>query len=112
MSEVDLTKYRRHVEHLDLSDREKTELLAALWQIMESFVDRAFGDDPVQQAQQQIVRRGMDAATPQRGGHPGAKRAIDAAPVLELRANTSPRNPQAVAAAFEQSSRGKKEGDS
>lgn len=45
----DLDRYRRHVEHFDLSEAQKTDLLHAVWRIMQSFVDRAFGDDPVQQ---------------------------------------------------------------
>ncbi|MBN9304899.1 MAG: hypothetical protein BGO82_10685 [Devosia sp. 67-54] len=112
MSEVDLTKYRRHVEHLDLSDREKTELLAALWRIMESFVDRAFGDDPVQLAQQQIVQRSVSAAKLHGAERPAVKRARDAGPVLDSDTTASPRKAQAVAAVFKRSSRGKKEGDS
>ena len=55
MSDVDLSRYRRHVEHLDLPDEQKDELLLALWRIMESFVDRAFGDDPVQQRGERAV---------------------------------------------------------
>lgn len=50
MSDIDLEKYRRHVAHLDMPEERKTELLRAVWHIMQSFVDRAFGDDPVQQA--------------------------------------------------------------
>lgn len=112
MSEVDLTKYRRHVEHLDLSDREKTELLAALWRIMESFVDRAFGDDPVQLAHQQIAQHSVSAAKLHGAERAAVKRALDAAPVLDSDTTTSPRKTQTIAAVFEQSSRGKKEGDS
>lgn len=41
-------KYRRHLDHLDLSDAQKAELVFALWQITGSFVDRAFGDDAAQ----------------------------------------------------------------
>lgn len=44
----DLDRYRQHVEHLDLSEARKAELLQAVWQIMRSFVDRAFGDDAAQ----------------------------------------------------------------
>lgn len=43
-----LDPYCRHLDHLDLGEDAKTELLLCLWQIMGSFVDRAFGDDPVQ----------------------------------------------------------------
>ena len=45
----DLDKYRRHVDHFDLTEAQKTDLLLAVWRIMQSFVDSAFGDDPVQQ---------------------------------------------------------------
>lgn len=46
----DLEKYRRHVAHFDLPEQEKTELLGTVWQIMQSFVDRAFGEVSVQLA--------------------------------------------------------------
>lgn len=46
----DLQKYRPLVEEFDLTDAEKDELIHTVWQIMESFVDRAFGVDPTQQA--------------------------------------------------------------
>lgn len=46
----DLSRYRRHVDHLDLPEERKAELLRAVWHIMGSFVDRAFGDDPAQLA--------------------------------------------------------------
>ncbi len=46
----DLDRYRHHVAHFDLDERQKTDLLLAVWRIMQSFVDRAFGDDPVQHA--------------------------------------------------------------
>lgn len=38
----------KYLGHLDLPLAAKIELLAALRLIMQSFVDRAFGDDPVQ----------------------------------------------------------------
>jgi hypothetical protein len=44
----DLSRYHAHVAHLDLSPERETEMLATVWRIMGSFVDRAFGDDPVQ----------------------------------------------------------------
>lgn len=46
--EPDLARYRRHVEHFDLPEAKKDELLRTIWRHMKSFVDRAFGDDPVQ----------------------------------------------------------------
>ncbi|PWE55008.1 hypothetical protein DEM27_16255 [Metarhizobium album] len=49
-SSADLEKYRRHVAHFDLPEHEKTELLRTVWNIMQSFVDRAFGEDSVQLA--------------------------------------------------------------
>ena len=54
----DADKYRHHVEHLDMPDDRKAELLFSVWQIMQSFVDRAFGDDPVQLA---LAARHVDA---------------------------------------------------
>lgn len=47
-STFDVERYRQHVEHLDISEDRKAELLQAVWHIMRSFVDRAFGDDPAQ----------------------------------------------------------------
>ena len=54
----DAEKYRHHVAHFDMPDDRKAELLFAVWQIMQSFVDRAFGDDPVQLA---LAARHVDA---------------------------------------------------
>ena len=48
-STFDPQTYRHHVAHFDMPEDRKTELLFAVGQIMQSFVDRAFGDDPVQQ---------------------------------------------------------------
>jgi hypothetical protein len=50
--------YSHHVAHFDMPDDKKAELLFAVWQIMRSFVDRAFGDDPVQLA---VKARHVDA---------------------------------------------------
>lgn len=44
-----LEKYLAHLAHFDLPLAVKIELIAALQAIMQNFVDRAFGDDPVQQ---------------------------------------------------------------
>lgn len=70
----DLGKYRRHVEHFDLTDAQKADLLLAVWRIMQSFVDRAFGDDPVQQARA-VRERAL------RGGP--ARPVIDLQPISE-----------------------------
>lgn len=44
----DIENYRRFVAHFDIPDEQKIELIHAVWKIMQSFVDRAFDDDPVQ----------------------------------------------------------------
>lgn len=49
---VDLEKYLIHLAHLDMPLPLKIELIRAVSDIMQSFVDRAFGNDPVQQAMQ------------------------------------------------------------
>lgn len=64
-----LEPYRRHLDHLDIPDEAKSALLAAVWQIMGSFVDRAFGDDPVQH-----LKGAVDGSAP--------KAALHAPPVL------------------------------
>ena len=48
----DLTQYLDHVAHLDMPVAMKIDLISALHEMMRSFVDRAFGDDPVQLAAQ------------------------------------------------------------
>lgn len=44
----DIEKYRKYVDQFDLPEDHKIALIHIVWRIMESFVDRAFGDDPVQ----------------------------------------------------------------
>ena len=88
MSDIDLEKYRRHGANLDMPEERKTELLRAVWHIMQNFVDRAFGHDPVQQA----LRAGGNSE-------------IDAAPripdMLELQAETPDKNNEnSLAGAF------------
>lgn len=56
----DIEKYRRFVERFDLAEEAKAELIHTVWRIMESFVDRAFERDPVQQIQDSI--RSKDAS--------------------------------------------------
>lgn len=51
-----LSKYREHVAHLDMTEAAKEELLNVVWRIMGNFVDRAFGDDPVQHVDGSRVR--------------------------------------------------------
>lgn len=54
-------RYSHHVALFDMPDDRKAELLFAIWQIMRSFVDRAFGDDPVQLARKARDVDGLDA---------------------------------------------------
>jgi hypothetical protein len=87
--DIDLEKYRRHVAHLDMPQERKTELLHSVWNIMQSFVDRAFGHDPVQQA--------LNRA----GGNCGADAAPQAPAMLDLAAeNPGKDNDASLAAAF------------
>lgn len=46
----DIEKYRKYVDAFDLTETEKVELIHTLWQIMQGFVDRAFGRDSTQLA--------------------------------------------------------------
>ncbi len=46
----DIEKYRGFVNHFDLTDEQKVELIHIGWMMAESFVDRAVGGDPVQLA--------------------------------------------------------------
>ncbi|PZU85737.1 MAG: hypothetical protein DI527_20875 [Chelatococcus sp.] len=50
MSDDDLHTYLHHIAHVDLPLEAKIELLRALRTLMQSFVDRAFGEDAVQLA--------------------------------------------------------------
>tara|TARA_R110001599_G_scaffold182328_1_gene375294 strand:- start:1507 stop:1779 length:273 start_codon:yes stop_codon:yes gene_type:complete len=45
---VDVEKYRRHVQSIDLPQDRKDELIHTIYAILQSFVDRAFGVHPVQ----------------------------------------------------------------
>lgn len=46
----DFEKYRQFVDDFDLPEAEKIELINTIWNVMESFVDRAFGINSSQQA--------------------------------------------------------------
>lgn len=93
MSDLDLSRYRRHVDHLDLPDEKKDEMLRVLWTIAQSFVDRAFGLDPVQQVSGSLSGPAEHASAPalppsgdgrdtKLGAKPGGKDAIDSRPVI------------------------------
>ncbi|MBN9072413.1 MAG: hypothetical protein J0H34_12645 [Rhizobiales bacterium] len=55
MSDDDFTAYLHEIAHIDLPLEAKIELLRVLEAIMQSFVDRAFGEDAVQ-----LARKGGD----------------------------------------------------
>lgn len=44
----DLSKYRRHVDHYDMTDAQKNDLIHSVHNMFENAVARAFGDDPTQ----------------------------------------------------------------
>ena len=44
----EIDHYRKYLDGLDIGDVQKAELITSLWSIMESFVDRAFGEHPAQ----------------------------------------------------------------
>ena len=46
----DPERYRHHLAHLNMSEDAQAELLEVVWRIMESAVDRAFGEDAAQLA--------------------------------------------------------------
>lgn len=48
----DIEKYRRYLDQFDIDEDKKIGLIHTMWNMMESFVDRAFGDDPVQHSAQ------------------------------------------------------------
>lgn len=50
MAMPDIDKYRRHVDHFDLTEDQKVDLIQTVWGLVEGFADRAFGVDPVQLA--------------------------------------------------------------
>ena len=47
---VDLEKYRPYLDGHDMTDEQKDECIRAVWKIMESFADQAWGLHPVQLA--------------------------------------------------------------
>ena len=44
----DIDAYRKYVDHFDIPEEQKIEFIHTIWRIMESFVDRAFGEDSAQ----------------------------------------------------------------
>lgn len=61
---ADLERYLGHIAHLDLPLEVKINLIRALHEMMRSFVDRAFGEDPVQLAAKHTeIQNNSDATT-------------------------------------------------
>lgn len=46
--QCDISRYAPFVEDFDISADRKAELIRIVWTMMQSFVDRAFGDAPEQ----------------------------------------------------------------
>lgn len=67
----DFEKYRSYVDHFDLSENGKQELVNQVWAMMENAIDRAFQDEPSQRA----MADGREIA---------AKRALDSGAVVDL----------------------------
>ncbi len=57
MLKPDIDKYRQYVDHLDLTEDEKIELIHTVWHIAEAHVDLAFGLHPAQQLPGADVRK-------------------------------------------------------
>ena len=47
--QVDVGKYQRYLDHANLSEAQKKEVIEALWSIMVSFVELGFGIHPMQE---------------------------------------------------------------
>jgi len=46
--QLDIERYRPFVDHFDMPDEQKVELIHIVSRIMQSFVERAFGKSPEQ----------------------------------------------------------------
>jgi hypothetical protein len=47
---VDVEKYRHHIQSIHLPQDRKDEIIHIIYNILQSFRDRAFGEHPVQQS--------------------------------------------------------------
>lgn len=91
----DLSRYRAHVAHLDLPPDAEAELLRTVWRMMSNFVDRAFGDDPVQRSGRVVDRSLADAsASPEK--------------MLRSRSIQNASNERALSGAFQVNAAGKR----
>ncbi|WP_375568017.1 hypothetical protein ABWH92_10215 [Ahrensia marina] len=58
----DPDEYREHLAEFDMTKEQEDEFLESLWCITQSFVDLAFGMDPVQLVSREIDAGGSDEA--------------------------------------------------
>lgn len=50
MPPLDVDKYRKYVDHFDITEERKVELLQTLWSIMYAFVQAGYGVDSIHRA--------------------------------------------------------------
>ena len=79
----------------------KTELLRAVWRIMQSFVERAFGDDPV------LNLRGGSDALPNLADKGAFSDARETGAVVASGSTTIPKPDDRLAGDFRHSAKGK-----
>ncbi len=66
----DAEKYLAMIDDWDMTREQKIQYIHDLWHIMESFVDRAFGKHPVQQARDKSSQaHGQDSIKPLESTH-------------------------------------------
>ena len=58
----DYDKYIPMLDEYDMTHQQKIEYIDALWNVMQSFVDRAFGVHPTQQVMKQKAQRNLQSA--------------------------------------------------
>jgi hypothetical protein len=51
---LDIERYRRYLDGMNLSETQEREMLQALWSVLSAFVDLAFGVDSVHLARPQV----------------------------------------------------------
>ncbi|MFA4846305.1 MAG: hypothetical protein WC654_07165 [Patescibacteria group bacterium] len=51
MTLPDLEKYRGYMDEFNMTDADKDEITLALWNVMNHFIDQAFGEHSVQLCQ-------------------------------------------------------------
>ena len=56
MSEIDYERFMPYLKDMDLSDEQKRMVIEDVWNMMQSFVDQAFGIHPVQLAIRERLR--------------------------------------------------------